>query len=708
VKRSYPILQPGENCWRLAPASRVAFLIDGAPYFRTLADAIDRAERSIWLVGWDFHTRICLRRDGDEEDPSDCLVERLEAALRRRPALRVHVLEWDFAVIYAAERELLPLLRFGFQTQQRLAFRLDSSHPLGGSHHQKIAVIDGALAFAGGIDLAAGRWDTPEHAKEDPRRNDPGLGAYPPFHDVQVAVDGAAAGALAELVQERWRRATGRRLPAPPTSGDPWPAELAPDLRDVEVAVARTEPAHDGRSEVREVERLYLDSIRAARSWIYLENQYFTSDSVGQALCERLQEEDGPEVVIVLPASSGGWLEETTMGVLRARLVKRLQDADRHGRLRLLHPRLPGVEDESLTVHAKVCIVDGELARIGSANLANRSMGLDTECDLAIESRGSPETTAGIVGLRNRLLGEHLDVPAPRVDALNRETGSLVRTLDELAGGERTLAPLDASVPDWLDALVPSSAVLDPEGPVDFATLRDQFLDLEEAPVPSRRAMRIAGVALVLVGIALAWRFTPLGDMVTPERLVEAASGLRTQPGGPALAVAAFALASLLMVPVNGLIVATCAVFGAGLGAALSLAGALASASIAYALGGALWRDAIRRLAGRRLNQLSERLGHRGILSTATVRLVPVAPFTVVNLVAGASHVGPRDFLLGTLLGLTPGVLALSLAADRAVAAITDPDATSVAVALLVVILVVAGGALLRRRLQKADDGGEE
>lgn len=102
------------------------------------------------------------------------------------------------------------------------------------------------------------------------------------------------------------------------------------------------------------------------------------------------------------------------MGVLRARLLQRLRTADRFGRLHVYAPVVPGLGEAHLHVHAKVLIVDDRLVRVGSANLNNRSMGLDTECDLMIEAGSDTQTQKAIAHFRNRLVGEHLGVPPKR------------------------------------------------------------------------------------------------------------------------------------------------------------------------------------------------------------------------------------------------------------------------------------------------------
>jgi phosphatidylserine/phosphatidylglycerophosphate/cardiolipin synthase-like enzyme len=137
---------------------------------------------------------------------------------------------------------------------------------------------------------------------------------------------------------------------------------------------------------VREVEALYLDTIASAQRFIYIENQYLSSFSVGKAFAASLEKKDGPEIVIVLPVSSG-WLEETTMGVFRARLLAHLRKADAHGRLRIYYPDVAELDGKGLNVHSKVMIADGTFVRVGSSNLSNRSMGVDTECDIALNWR---------------------------------------------------------------------------------------------------------------------------------------------------------------------------------------------------------------------------------------------------------------------------------------------------------------------------------
>ncbi len=418
------ILQEGHNCWRLAESGRAAFLIDGAAYFAAFAAAVARARRSVFILGWDIDSRIRLHRDGQQGDLPQRLGSFLDAVAARRKELHIHILDWDFAMLYALEREPLPSLKLGWQSHRRVHFRLDDQHPIGASHHQKIVVIDDRIAFVGGLDLAQGRWDTAEHAADDPRRRDNGL-CYPPFHDVQMLVDGETAAALGELARRRWQRVTGELPPPAGDAGDPWPPEVTPDLHGVRIGIARTAPAFSLGGEIREVEKLYLDAIAAARTAIYIENQYLTSSVIGAALAARLREKQGPEVLLVLPRECSGWLEENTMGVLRARILRRLREADRYGRLLVCYPDTKGLGNHFIQVHSKLLVIDDRLVRIGSANLNNRSMGFDTECDLAIEA-DRPEVQEAIARFRHRLLAEHLGcTPAVVAEAVARNDSLL-------------------------------------------------------------------------------------------------------------------------------------------------------------------------------------------------------------------------------------------------------------------------------------------
>jgi len=285
-------------------------------------------------------------------------------------------------------------------------------------------------------------------------------------------------------------------------------------------------------------------------------------------------------------------------------------------------------------------------------------------------------------------------------------SGSLVRTVDALGGGpQRTLVPLDADaeVPDWVEEWVPGREVVDPERPMEFEELARRLLPEEPTPDRRRRWLVVGGALLAVALLGALWRWTPLSEQVTPEGLAALAEPLRRSPFGPLAVVGLYALAGLLMVPVTAMIVATALLFGPLTGFTTALAGSLTSAALGYGLGRALWRDTVRRLMGRRVRRLSRRIANRGVMAVAAVRVVPVAPFSAVNLAAGASHVGFRDYLLGTLLGMGPGILALTVLSHRLARAVVDPGWQSFLTLLAVAAAAWLGMRWLRRRLEASD-----
>ena len=514
-----PVLRPGVTCWRTERAGRVAVLVDGADYFVAARAAMEKAQHSILLIGWDVDPRMRL----DPHSP-ETLGRFLARLVRSRPGLHVRALKWDMPFPIALDHPHEPLERLDRNTGRRLNARLDGELPVGAAQHQKILVIDDALAFCGGIDFSFDRWDTSEHRDDDPRRLGPDGEPYSPRHDVMMMVDGDAARALADLARERWRCATGEALePCPPPSRapsahdpsahdpsghDPWPdCPLRdcshPVLTDAVIGVSRTVPATEDKPAIRESEALTFAAIAAAERTIYLENQYFASARIASALARRLAEPDGPEVVVVVSMESPSWFDRMAMDTSRAVALRCLREADRFGRLRAMTPVT--AQGAPVIVHSKVVAVDGRLLRIGSSNLHNRSMGYDSECDLTIEApEDGPErdrAADAITGVRNRLLAEHMGIDQERLEAELRETGSLVAAIDRLCRHSgRRLVDLPATDPSLTDQAFAALRIADPDDP------DEAWAPWKRLPAPPRSALRVAAAALLTVGLAAgAW-----------------------------------------------------------------------------------------------------------------------------------------------------------------------------------------------------------
>jgi len=693
---SESILRAPRNCWKIADASRVKFLIDGAAYFTALAEALEQAEESILIVGWDFDSRICLKYEAGFPNLGDYLNDLAE----RRPALNIHVLIWDFAMIFALDRETTPLFSSGWSRHPRVHLHMDGAHPVGASHHSKIVVIDDSVAFVGGLDLAKGRFDTPEHRPEELGRMDVNGKFLPPHHDVQLAVDGEAAARLGELARNRWLRATGHRLsPAEQRTGR-WLA-LMPDITHVKVGIARTEPEYAGSSEVREIEALFRDAIAAARRWIYIENQYLSSAAVGEALANRLRQADGPQVIIVVSQASYGWLEGATMDVLRGRLLKQLTAADLHRRLRVYCPVLSDQAVNCMSVHSKLLIIDDRFVRIGSANISNRSMGLDTECDLAIDADDDRTDVQGAIAqFRNTLIAEHLGSSADEVAAVLRRTNSLIDTIKTVRrNSRRRLELVDSTIPEWLDQMIPEYALIDPQSPVAPEPLVEEFVLSDQHGSGSGALLRGLLILISLFAVAAALRWTNLGHLLHLDGLTGPTDWLRHDDNAPIWVVGGYLLGGISLFPVTLLIFITALSLNSWLAIVCSLLGCILSATLLYGTGRWLGRKNVIRLAGRRLHRVNRVITKQGILAVTAFRLIPVAPYSLVNLAAGAGGVPFRDFVLGTSLGMSPGVIGITFFAKQLEQTVTSPNITNVFILIGTLILMLAGIVGLRRWL---------
>lgn len=471
------ILKPGRNCWRIQRARRAAFFIDGCDYFSALRAALMRAQHSVLIAGWDFDHQIRLDPINAPDESLSALIARL---VQQRPSLHVRILIWGFSTFYGANHQpALLLSQPWYSGLPRVEFEFDNNYPLGSSHHEKVVCIDDAIAFVGGIDLTAERWDTQAHDMMSPRRYEYDGEPFQPVHDLQMAVDGEVARSVSLLVRERWRQATGRQLKPVLALNDPWPPGVPPHLFDVDIAIARTRPPYGQDPGVREVEALNIDALRVARKSIYLETQYFTAQSIGDVLAERLSQPDGPEVIIVVTKESDGLVEQFAMGSNRERLLRRLKMADSFGRLRAYCAvvPMPGGGEHPIGIHSKLAIIDDRFVRIGSSNFNNRSMGADTECDLAIEAQDDT-TRRAIASLRNRLLAEHIDTSEDELAEAIARNGSIIAAIEALNVRARRLCPCHIDPAKGTDEPISGTAILDPIEPINLTYLR-QVLSID-------------------------------------------------------------------------------------------------------------------------------------------------------------------------------------------------------------------------------------
>ncbi|MES1172160.1 MAG: VTT domain-containing protein, partial [Bacteroidota bacterium] len=490
-----------------------------------------------------------------------------------------------------------------------------------------------------------------------------------------------------------------------------WPPNLPVDAEDIDVGIARTltragelPGPPSGPSRINEIEALTLRAIEGARHHIYAENQYLTSRTITRAFGDRLASATGPEVVLVLPHRESGWMEQSSMGLLRDEALAYLRARDAHGRLRLLAPEVAdGDRAVPVAVHSKVLVVDDTFVKMGSANFSNRSMGLDSECDLAVEATDA-KSSAFVTSVRNRLLGEHLGLSAREIAARFAAGGSLLRIVDQPSApdGRHRLVSVPALCDAPADLTLFDGAMVDPPEPWNTDMLLKRAFPRPLRHRLARRWLRPLGLAVVVVAAwALLRHFDPHGLQLRGW-IRDGATWIAQQPGGGVGAAAAIALAGMLFIPFTLLATTALTVFGLWPGMLVVWAGAVCSAIGSHALGRRLGSRAVAWLPDRSLNGLRRFLGRRGFWAIVVIRMLPVGNFGVLNLLTGAVGVPRRAFILGNMVGLLPGLLGLGLFVDRAIEAVRHPTATNVAVAIAIVAVGTVIGIVLKRRIERA------
>lgn len=436
-------------------------LIENDSYFSVVEEALERAERSVLLIGWQFDPRTQLDPINPPHGPAGEIGYQLRRLARTKPDLKIRLLVWNSPLPIAASQGMFPQRAIQWFNKNPVDLRLVKPLSMGAAHHQKILVIDDKLAFCAGGDISVDRWDTARHLDLDIHRVMPSGQSRKPRHEVVMMVDGDAARALGQMARDAWHWVTDKVADEARVDYDPWPERIRPTLTNAEIGISQTVSGASHTRRTRDVEALFLDMIAGARDLIFLENQYFTSPVIATAIARRLGEAEGPEVVLVSTGESPSWFDHATMDGARAEVLHTLMAADVHGRMSAWHPRTVG--GQNIIVHSKVTIIDDRMLRVGSSNLNNRSCGYDTECDVTVE-RKRPDPA--IRGVRHHLLAHFLGVPDAAFAAAEAEVES-VRGAIEMLNGSGRMAPISTERPGWLGRLTARYQIGDPSDPVN-------------------------------------------------------------------------------------------------------------------------------------------------------------------------------------------------------------------------------------------------
>lgn len=438
-----PVLRVPETAFVAADTAQSGVLIDAESYYRTLYRACECAERYVLISGWQFETGFKLLRGEDERNATRPVkfLDFLNALCDERPELQIFLLAWKYSFVYSHDREPEQKAKFTAKNS-RIAFEWDAHPALEGSHHQKFVVVDGALAFLGGIDLCDARWDDCQHRAENTERVNVTGDPCKPYHDVQACFTGPLVQSVSEIFCERWGRATDRHLELPPASTRRFDlgalsGDTLEPIRARHTALSRTQL--DSRAEsgpITEIRSLFAAAIASAEKLIYAETQYFTSRTVARLLIERLRDESRSklEIVIVLPHGADTAMEKLALGEAEDGVLSDVLSVARATghEMRLLYPasRTATGSEMATFIHSKILIVDDRLLMVGSPNWTERSVALDTELALSWECTEAAGESACVRRIRCRLLSEHSGVDAAEFERISGLCAKLTAFID--------------------------------------------------------------------------------------------------------------------------------------------------------------------------------------------------------------------------------------------------------------------------------------
>jgi uncharacterized membrane protein YdjX (TVP38/TMEM64 family) len=261
-------------------------------------------------------------------------------------------------------------------------------------------------------------------------------------------------------------------------------------------------------------------------------------------------------------------------------------------------------------------------------------------------------------------------VPVEKVRVEIERTGTLHGAIKVLAHEGRSMREL-SSLPEWSDAVVSVAAVADPDEPIAFeALLLDRQQD--EPSLPEKPAWaKLALLTLVVLALTALWRWSPVGHVVNAETVLDWTRDFSSHWWAPLVVMASYTPACMVMFPRPLITLAAVIAFGPWLGFVYALTGIVASSVVTYYIGRRMRRDTVRRIAGPKLDRMIDVLKRYGLLAMTLLRLVPIAPFVVESIVAGAIHMRLWHVALGTAIGLLPGTLATTIFGDAIETALT-------------------------------------
>lgn len=681
------ILTLRRNCWRIENSTFAAPVVDCSNYYRAIHEAICKAQHTLFIVGWDIDSRIELIR-GEEAESSKCpttLFELLKWKSEQSPHLSIYLNRWDYSVFLAAERETFSSMKWKMNGIENLEFIFDDQLPLGASHHQKVIVVDDEIAFCGGMDIAIARWDNRQHHVHEKKRRDPQgtlvLGfekKYIPYHDAQMLVAGDAAQSLGELARKRWFLATGKQ-PKPVKTYDEkkfpsaWPESVTPALENARIGISLTTPRFRDQHLDRSVEHLYLDMIAKAQRFIYMENQFFTHVEIAEALNKRLKEKPELRVLMLSCKDPQGFMERKTMYFGRVHFKDALIKDGVGDRVVMAYPiSQENNTKEQVRVHSKVMIVDENYLRIGSSNMNYRSMTLDTECDLLVESTND-KTREGIASIRDDLIREHTGREIEDIQRIICEGVSVKEFLKDVPTSRQHIREINDEAyrhEKFAKFFIRFGDPSKPLLPSYLTSHRRIGKKPNSKPFPAKLSFTIMLIFLLII----AWKFTPLSELADAENIASLLEKVSASPWSVPVGILVYIAGTLIFFPHVVMTTAVVLVFAPIDAFLVAMISSLVSCSISYFFGIKLGKESLNAIFGQYSKRICQYADKGGVLALTILRLIPIAPFTAVNMMLGMIKVPYTNLIISTFLGMLPGTLLFIYLGKSAIELLKHPD----------------------------------
>lgn len=683
---SSSIFRPGDNCWKVETAERATLLVDYGSYYKALYHAIVQARHSVFIIGWDIDSRIRLMRGKDAEnlEAPAALGDLIRWKALQNPDIQIYLNKWNYSLFFAKERE--PFAgRIWRSMPHNVHYCVDGMIPIGACHHQKIVVVDDYIAFSGGMDIALNRWDFREHHPDNPERWDPGGFIHPhshvnfePYHDIQLRVTGPAALTLGQWARERWYNATGKNavaLQPKPTEHHTPPMPL--DLHNVSVAICRTMPAHRHQTPAVEVEPMLLEEIGRAERFIYIENQFLTYMPFAQAINKKLREKPDLKVLAISCDHPKGTMEKKSMWSGRVLFREAVEAGGVGDRFALAYPisRENGKEDP-VRIHSKLMIIDDRFLHVGSANINNRSMRFDTECDLVIEAHDD-QSRATIASLRNDLIREHTGYETAHIQKLIDGDAKAESFLIYLTTSRQHLHKINDEKYRYERFANWARGVADPPG---------AFFPSWKLKQNKRSLILSILIMALIAALIMTWKFTALSEYADPENLAPILEHWRGASWFVPAVIGFYIVSLLFFFPLMVLDASIVLALGFPYGPLMAITGASCSATVNFLIGKMAGRDTLRVFLGNTTDKVSDKIKGLNIVGMTIIRMLPLAPYTVVNFVAGASRMKYSTFICASVLALLPGMTAWSFLRGPIIKVFHEPDLQSVAALCLLAV----------------------